>query len=85
MGGTNENLCATFALVSLVFANTAQAGHPGNLALHLPDDVVRDGRADIIFRGNTALAYWTMGPNGQVVSSNYAGDAGPGYTVGAVD
>ena len=81
-----NSLRATFALVSLLFASTAQAGHPGNPALHLQDDVVRDGRADIIFQGGTALAYWTLAGSGPqpTITSAYAGDAGPGYKVVAV-
>lgn len=54
----------------------------------LPDDVVRDGRADLIFRGGTALAFWRLGDAGGAapyfVASVYAGDAGPGYSVVAV-
>jgi len=83
-----KNLCATLALVSLLFANTAQAGHlyPGKPPLHLQDDVVKDGRADIIFQGGTALAYWTLGGSARepVITSAYAGDAGPGYKLVAV-
>ncbi len=83
-----KNLCATFALVSLLFANTVQASHwsPGTPPLHLQDDVVKDGRADIIFQGGTALAYWTLDSSGSqpVITSAYAGDGGPGYKVVAV-
>lgn len=56
-------------------------------ALGLPDDVNQDARADIFFRGGSALAYWTIGGSTRqiTVTSTYAGDAGPGYAVVAVD
>lgn len=67
-----------------MFAGAALAGHPVNSTPHLHDDVVCDGRADIVFQGGSSLAYWAMGPNGQVLSDSYAGNAGPGYSVVAV-
>ncbi len=70
-------------LASTLLAGAVSAGHPANSTPHLRDDVVRDGRADIIFQGGTSLAYWTVAANGQV-SSAYAGDGGAGYSVVAV-
>ncbi len=76
-------------LVAVLLATTgiAAASHPGSQLPHLHDDVARDGQADIIFRGGTALAFWQLGsPMGGavVVNSAYLGDAGPGYSVVAV-
>lgn len=69
------------ALGSLVATSVALAH------LQLPDDVNHDARADIFFAGGTALAYWTLAGSAAqpVITSTYAGDAGPGYTVIAVD
>lgn len=77
------------AVALLAAAGTALAGHGTDTSprLHLHDDVVRDGQADIVFQGGTALAYWALGsPMGgaAVTASAYAGDAGPGYRVVAV-
>lgn len=72
------------ALLGVLIAGPGLASHlPLNTGLRLHDDVVRDSRADIIFKGGTALAYWTIAPNG-TVSSFYAGDGGFGYRVVAV-
>ncbi|MDQ3229792.1 MAG: VCBS repeat-containing protein [Pseudomonadota bacterium] len=74
-------------VASLLVAAGASASHtPLNTGFRLHDDVVRDGRADILFKGGTALAYWTIGGSDKqpVITSSYAGDAGPGYTVVAV-
>ena len=70
-------------LASTILTGAVSADHPAGPTPHLHDDVVRDGRADILFQGGTSLAYWTVAPNGQM-SSSYAGDGGPGYSVVAV-
>lgn len=50
-----KTLSLRFATATLLVVGTASDGHPsGNRSLHLHDDVVRDGRADIIFRGGTS-------------------------------
>lgn len=75
------------AMLSLLLCGTAIASHPDSKVPHLHDDVDRNGQADILFRGGTALAYWGLcNPMmGAVACSDaYAGDAGPGYSVVAV-
>lgn len=77
----------TAAVLTLTGVAAAHHGTGGDTTLHLHDDVVPDGQADILFRGGTALAFWQLSApmGGAVVSrSAYLGDAGPGYSVVAV-
>ncbi len=72
------------ALTALAFSGTASA------ALTLQDDVVRDGRSEILFQGGSAFAYWHLTPpdwdlgTDWSFTSSYAGDGGAGYRVVAV-
>lgn len=73
--------------VLLAVAMLASAGSVRAQGVH--DDIDRNGRGDIVFRGGTSLAYWSMGSfsaeTPEVVSSHYAGDGGPGYEVVAIN
>ncbi len=72
---------AVMTFCSLMISGGAFAGHDAPLR----DDVVKNGVGDILFGGNSALAYWALNGASTIESSSYAGDGGPGYTVVAVN